>query len=608
MRVPGFLNLKSEPGKPCIIVEADPRRRFLLNELALDCVEAEPAAKQAGPIGETIVEGERNSSLFSLAGSMQRRGMTSDAILSALKIENQKKCRPPLLDAEVETIVANISQYKPAPVSALVGDYVPFPLHVLPPVVRRYVEECAYALGCDPAFIAAPILPVLAAAIGNTARIQLKRDWVEPCILWAVIVAPSGTMKSPAFCKATQFVWDRQRELWEAYRHTRKMYDQEFREWKRSKSSDEAPAEPKPCEHPLVNDITIEAVADRLAATAKGTLVAIEELAAWLGSFNAYKRGGSDMQHWLTLHGGQALKIDRKTGDKTTLYVSHASASVVGTTQPGTLRKSLTPELFDSGLAARLLMVMPPTRPKVWTDRRVESQTENDIRALFKRLYDYPADKTGPLLIGMTDEATEEWAKHVNSFNAQLIQRESEREKAAWAKLEGAAARFALIFHIVRLMRGEKEGTRVDLDDVKNGIVLANWFANEAVRVLAAIVPDGSGRSKDNKDDERNLLDWINANGGKTTVRELQRNRPRQYPSAEDAEAELKRLVSNGLLISILSKPGTSGGRPVEEFRIKSPETTVAEAAVDTTPKNQLENRGSVNCQQTSQERKWRNL
>ena len=61
-------------------------------------------------------------------------------------------------------------------------------------------------------------------------------------------------------------------------------------------------------------------------------------------------------------------------------------------------------------------MVMPPTRPKVWTDRRVESQTENDIRALFKRLYDYPADKTGPLLIGMTDEATEEWAKHVDSF------------------------------------------------------------------------------------------------------------------------------------------------------------------------------------------------
>ena len=110
-------------------------------------------------------------------------------------------------------------------------------------------------------------------------------------------------------------------------------------------------------------------------------------------------------------------------------------------------------------------------------------------------------------------------------------------------------------------MRCEKEGTRVDLDDVKNGIVLANWFANEAVRVLAAIVPDGSGRSKDNKDDERNLLDWINANGGKTTVRELQRNRPRQYPSAEDAEAELKCLVSNGLLISILSKPGTKWGQ-----------------------------------------------
>ncbi|MCK4626637.1 MAG: DUF3987 domain-containing protein [Phycisphaerae bacterium] len=43
-----------------------------------------------------------------------------------------------------------------------------------------------------------PLLAALASAIGNTRRIQLKRGWSEPAILWAAIVGDSGTMKSPA--------------------------------------------------------------------------------------------------------------------------------------------------------------------------------------------------------------------------------------------------------------------------------------------------------------------------------------------------------------------------------------------------------------------------
>jgi hypothetical protein len=73
----------------------------------------EPAAK----IAEAIPDGERNSTLASLAGSMRRRGMGESEILAALAATNAERCRPPLDPGEVEQIAASICKYpagKPA--------------------------------------------------------------------------------------------------------------------------------------------------------------------------------------------------------------------------------------------------------------------------------------------------------------------------------------------------------------------------------------------------------------------------------------------------------------------------------------------------------------
>lgn len=61
----------------------------------------------------TMPEGQRNVTLTSLAGSMQRRGMAEQAIVAALKSENQFCCSPPLADEEVERIACSISRYDP---------------------------------------------------------------------------------------------------------------------------------------------------------------------------------------------------------------------------------------------------------------------------------------------------------------------------------------------------------------------------------------------------------------------------------------------------------------------------------------------------------------
>ena len=63
--------------------------------------------------GAAIPEGLRNSALASIAGTMRRRNMLCDEIVVALKAVNNKRCQPPLPDAEVETIAQSICKYQP---------------------------------------------------------------------------------------------------------------------------------------------------------------------------------------------------------------------------------------------------------------------------------------------------------------------------------------------------------------------------------------------------------------------------------------------------------------------------------------------------------------
>ena len=60
-----------------------------------------------------IPEGQRNSQLTSLAGTMRRREASAEAIEAALLAENLERCQPPLDESEVLTIAASVSRYSP---------------------------------------------------------------------------------------------------------------------------------------------------------------------------------------------------------------------------------------------------------------------------------------------------------------------------------------------------------------------------------------------------------------------------------------------------------------------------------------------------------------
>ncbi|MCY2953424.1 MAG: YfjI family protein [Planctomycetota bacterium] len=422
------------------------------------------------------------------------------------------------------------------------------PVNHLPYPLPDFILGAAKAMGCDPAFIALPALVAAGAAIGNTRRIALSRIWSEPAVLWGAIVAPSGTMKSPAQELALKPLHERQRKIIKDHKAAFAEYESDRRAWKAKPRDDrgDEPTAPEPMEHPLVSDITVEALADRLEATPRGTLVAVDELAGWLGSFDQYKGGkGGDLAAYLSMHRAGPLKVDRKTGDRKTLYVPHAAVSIIGGVQSRIFRRLLTAEYFDCGLAARLLLVMPPVVPKKWTDAELSQEIEEAYAGMFDKLYEFQPTQvtdgsTFPALVHMDEGAKAAWVEFYDVHNQEQADFGESEIGAAWSKLEGYAARLALVIHGCRQAGGEKvDPWHVDEQSILAGVEWATWFGEQTKLVYRAF------KESDEERERRELLDMVYKLGSRVTSRELQRH-CRRYATADEAELALQALVDSG--------------------------------------------------------------
>ena len=437
--------------------------------------------------------------------------------------------------------------------------YEPFPVDSLPQPLRHFVIEAARSIGCDSSYIAMPLLAACAGAIGNTRRLEVKKSWLVPPILWLGIVGESGSAKTPAMRCALAATQLRQKEAFLKYEERRAVYqeqllvfERDLADFKKGKKGSEPPVhptEPKP-ERMIASDITIEALAACLGSNPRGLLLAIDELAGWIQSLERYSGGKNtgDASRYLSLYNGDTLIVDRKTGNPPTIRVPQAAVCIVGGIQPGILRRCFTEEHRESGLAARFLLACPPRRAKKWTEAFLDPEIAEDCEAVLLRLYDLQpdpfssVDEYGPEVIGMSPEAKALFQSFYNRHNAEL-QEYSGDLAAAWSKLEEIPLRLALVIHCARIAANDatvKAAQSVDADSLSMALVLTEWFKHEARRLYAML------RESDASAEYRKLVEGIERRGGQVTVREAQQSFRALKGKASAARLALDRLVAAG--------------------------------------------------------------
>jgi hypothetical protein len=176
-------------------------------------------------------------------------------------------------------------------------------------------------------------------------------------------------------------------------------------------------------------------------------------------------------------------------------------------------------------VAARFLLTIPPRRAKQWTDHKVSQTTEQSLADVFTTLWGLaPMNADGepakPLDLPLVDEARPVWAEFVNAHGQETAD-VSGPLAAAFSKLEGYAARLALVLSLARWaenpgMLGIGPAT-VDLDSIRAGIEIVEWAKSETRRIYVMLSEDDQDRER------REVLELVERHGGSITVREVQR-------------------------------------------------------------------------------------
>jgi putative DNA primase/helicase len=345
--------------------------------------------------------------------------------------------------------------------------------------------------------VAVPLLGLLSAAIGDSRQLQLKRGWKESATLFAVVVAEPGDKKTPAQKAALAPVWQAQERFKRKYREKYEAYEEELRNWKadeRAAVKEGEPAPPKPEEpamrHAMVDDITVERLADILDETPRGVVSVQDELSGWVLAMNQYKAGGkgADRQFWLRVWSNSPVKVDRKSRT-IPVVIAQPWISVVGSIQP-----EILPGLDigrNDGMMDRFLYAYPEPQRMRHTDDEVSVAAERAIMELYGKLTNLKMPESDgepfPGTVPMTEEAWQVFKELADELSEQAHALGFPvRLRGAWSKLEAYLARLSLILALSRVA-GTDEREQVEPKDVLAASLLVDYFKAHSRRVFAEL-------------------------------------------------------------------------------------------------------------------------
>lgn len=407
-----------------------------------------------------------------------------------------------------------------------------FPLEALPPILQQFVMEQAAALPVPVDLIAIPALVAAGAAIGRTREVLLKPGWTEHPSIYAAIVSPTGSLKTPALHKPTEPLRARQQDYVSEYKRAREQYEADQAAYMRAmtayKNGNDGvlPSKPSPpiCPRSWTADVTIEKLGTMLAENPRGVAIIRDELTAWMKSMNQYRGGkGADKQFYLSAWSGIPVTVDRQGKDG--IFIARPFLSVVGCMTPDGLADLHDEQSGEDGSIPRILFSYPEPVKIRWSEAIVSPVAQDAYNNLFATLHkltmvmDPLTGEERPMALPLTPQAKaffiewhDEHCQEAESCDGPFL-------PGLYSKLKGYCARLALI-HALCLDPG---ASAVGLKSISAASDLIEYFVGHFTRIAPML---SRRRITEEAKWEADILRLLPA-GTTLTKRELQRKLPR---------------------------------------------------------------------------------
>ena len=416
----------------------------------------------------------------------------------------------------------------------------PFPEAVLGPFWRDWCKTTAASKNAPLDYVGASLITLAAALIGNARTVNIG-GWIEPPILWTVLIGSPSSGKSPALDPFSEIIQALEAELAD---------DRE----------EGAVANSQPVIH--IDDVTAQAAAEVSAHNPKGLILFRDELSGWWGRLNQF--GGDTF--WLKAFGARPERVTRKSAPP--IHIPRLSISVLGGSQPDTLRSFVTAKQ-NKGFAARWLYVFP--EPSVGFRIAKAAKIGLALDRL-RRLRDLELSGKKPLGIAVARQARARFEAWV--ADKQIAAKSD--EEGVWGqwlgKQGGVALRLALVFeHLwwaAAARRTDQNGpTHVSAAALSG----AMKFIDDYAAPMAAIAMNNAGRPVEEQD-ARSLLRLIERGGARQfNARQVSRGAfgpagRLSQPAAMRAACEV--LEASMLIRHVGVRAGDRKGRQPSDFEI----------------------------------------
>ncbi len=369
-----------------------------------------------------------------------------------------------------------------------------FPVEVFPKAFRHIIQETNEKLLFPIDYIASSILYAVSVSIGNSLSVKVKEGWTEHCTLWLALVGRPGTNKSHPFSFALEPLWVKQNEFFKEYKQKLIEFERTNALAKEEKQIEKIIENVLPrCRRFILQDFTIESMAEKHNENPRGLGIVVDELATWLGNMNKYS-GGSDQEVWLSTWSRKSLLIDRKSM-KEAISIESPFLCVGGTTQDGILKSLFTGAKQKNGFIDRILFCYPAELEyPQWNDQNIDPFLKTDYQLLINKVLELPlqADQFGNLAPRELQYSVNA-LKHVKfwyNLKADILNSSQNTDLASlYSKLEIYLYRFSLIIQTMRWVCSESDLEEIEEISVLRAIELIEYFKNNALKVQSLMNP-----------------------------------------------------------------------------------------------------------------------
>lgn len=377
-------------------------------------------------------------------------------------------------------------------------DKLIFPVEIFSGNTKEFVIKSNKVLDAPEAFIACSLISGAAILINAKCNIIIKKDWLEPCILWLMLVSEPGVqIKSPCLKLIKQIIDRIDEQLRLEYESSKRNYEIELRKyqqellnWEKNGQKGEPPLQPTKATRNLLytSDTTKESLIKLQSNSKNGISIINDEISSLLRGLNQYKGGGNDEQYFLASWSKDRHTTTRKGDEEpTTIIPCH---NILGTTQPAEVQSILFKDYKPSnGLIERWLYVLSDHVQTGKLNRDdIPPELTQHIEQLFKKLFalegkDFTIVEEGQIIFDKYYEELTNQCKKPN--NPELL-------KSYLLKQRSYVARFALVLHCLE----DLDSSVISNNVIENAIKLSRYFV-ECFKRITKITLELKNNSKE---------------------------------------------------------------------------------------------------------------